>query len=297
VGIVLFVLLLMVAALVALGLAARASLSLPAPRTPVEVPAMAREAATSTARWRWAGIVLGAMVAPVTLHLGALGRGLLLAAPAFALCVLAGVVVGELRLSAPRGTVRRADLMVRRWQDYVPRPLFGVVMSATAVLALVLAYTSGVGASDDLGRAGRWLVRRCSATMTQGHGPWPGSFYAVPLAVLVGAGLLLAGVALLRIARRPSQGEDAGVEDALRQRAAAAVTAAAGLLVAVPLGGVSAVAAIALLGIECRPGWWSAIGWGLVLLIPAAVGLAVRCLVVLTSPTAQWAPAGMPADR
>jgi hypothetical protein len=294
VGALLFVLLLMLAAVVALGLAAGVSLS---PRAPVEVPARAQEAATSTARWRWAGIVLGAAVAAVTLQLGALGRGPLLTAPAFALCVLAGVVVGELRVSAPRGTVRRADLMVRRWQDYVPRPLFGVVMSATAVLAVVLAYTSGVGASDDLGRAGRWLVRRCNATMTQAHGPWPGSFYAFPLAVLVGAGLLLAAVALLRIARRPSQGEDAGAEDELRQRAAAAVTAAAGLLVAVPLGGVSAVAAIALLGIECRPGWWTAIGWGLVLLVPAAVGLAVRCLVVLTSRTAQRAPAAMPADR
>ena len=249
-----------------------------------EMPPGARAAGRTMAAWRAGGAVLGLVAATWSLQAGSLGRGLMLAAPLFALCVLAGVVVGELLVTAPQGPVREAQLAVRRWQAYLPPRLTRVVAGGAVLLAVTLVLTTAVGSPDDLGRAGRRLVRQCSPVMTQGHGPWPGSFYAWPLALVVGGGLLLAGLAVVRIARRPSQGEDRQAEDALRRRSAAAVTAAAGLLVAVPLAGVSAVAAIGLLGIDCRPALWTVLGWTLVAVLPLAVGLAARSLTVLLVP-------------
>jgi hypothetical protein len=249
-----------------------------------DLPVRARTAARTVAAWRIAGTAAGVAAGAWSSQAGSGGRGLMLAAPVFALCVLAGVVVGELVVTAPRGAVREAGLAVRRWQAYVPPRLTTAVAASAVLLAGILAATVRAGAPDDLGRAGRQLVRQCSAVMTQAHGPWPGSFYAWPLALVVGGGLLLAGVAVVRIARRPSQAEDAALEDALRRRSAAAVTAAAGLLVAVPLLGVGATAAMGLLAIDCRPALWTVVGWALVAVLPLAFGLAARCLVLLLVP-------------
>lgn len=248
------------------------------------LPPGVRRAATTVTAWRVAGTVVGVGVAAWSLQVDSLGRGLMLAAPLLGLCVLVGVVVGELLVSAPDGPVREAGLTVRRWHAYLPPRLTAVVLGGAALLAGILVPATLAGSPDDMGRAGRSLVRQCSEVMTQSHGPWPGSFYAWPLTVLVGAGLALAATALVRIARRPSQGEDAALEERLRRRSAAAVTAATGLLVAIPLAGVSATAAMALLGIGCRPTSWTALGWGLVAVLAFAVGLAVRSLVVLVAP-------------
>jgi len=253
-------------------------------RPRADLPVRARTTARTVTAWRIAGAVVGLVAWALSLQLDSLGRGLMLAAPLFALCVLAGVVVGELLVSAPEGPVREAGLAVRRWQDYLPPRLTVAVVGSAALLGAILVATTLAGSADDMGRAGRELVRRCSAVMTQGHGPWPGSFYAAPLALVVGGGLVLAGLAVVRIARRPSQAEDAALEDSLRRRSAAAVTAAAGLLVAVPLFGVSGIAGTGLLGIDCRPALWTVLGWGLVALLPIALGLAARCLVVLLVP-------------
>jgi hypothetical protein len=250
-----------------------------------------RGAARTTRRWRIAGLVVGAVVGIGAAQQGALGRGLLLAVPLFALCVLAGVVVGELRVTAPQGPVRSADLEVRRMRDYLPRRLTTVVASATALLALVMACTTAVGSADDMGRAGRTFARRCSAVMSSGTGPWPGSFYTVPLALVVLSGLLLAGFALHRVVRRPRQGEDRAVDDGLRRQAAEAVTAACGVLVAVPLAGVSFVAAAALSNHTCPPAGSSVVVWALLLLVPALVGLTAWCVGVLMAPVGAGHPA------
>jgi hypothetical protein len=280
VAIIILGLVVVVAAIVA---AAVAALRQGLPRTG-DLPARARNAARTVASWRLAGVIVGVVAGVLSLLAGSLGRGVMLAAPLFALCVLAGVVVGELLVAPPEGPVREAGLKVRRWRDYLPPRLASVVAGSAALLGVILVATTLAGSTDDMGRAGRQLVRRCSAVMTQGHGPWPGSFYSLPLAVVVGGGLLLAGVAVVRIARRPSQAEDPALEDALRRRSAAAVTAAAGLLVAVPLFGVSGIAGVGLLGISCRPALWTVLGWALVAVLPFALGLAARCLVVLLVP-------------
>ncbi|MGZ4506369.1 MAG: hypothetical protein ACXVX0_03860 [Blastococcus sp.] len=256
-----------------------------------------RATARTTRRWRLAGVTAGLVVGVVTAYQGALGRGLLLAAPLFALCVLAGVLAGELRVGAPAGSERRAALEVRRVRDYVPRALGSAVLAAGGLLGVVLVLTTAAGSPDDLGRAGRSLERRCSAVMTQGAGPWPGSFYALPLAVVVLCGVLAAGLVLLRVVRRPRQSADLDVDDALRRSAAGAATAAAGLLIAVPLAGVSAVAGGALVGIPCRPGAWTLAAIALAALAAASLALAAWCAATLIAPGSLQAPAAAAADR
>lgn len=240
-----------------------------------------------TLRWRQAGVLAGVAASAAAVALGdTLGRGLMLAAPLFALSVLLGVIAGELGVPAPGGPSRQVPLEVRRMRDYLPQPLVGAVTAAAALLASLLAVTTLSGSADDMGRAGRQLVRDCAGGVTSAVGPWPGSFYSLPLALvlLVGAGATL--LALRRIVQRPRQGENLALDDLLRRQAAAGVTAAAGLLVAVPLAGVSGVTAIALLGHVCDPGWFAVAGTGLALVVPTMVALAGWCVVRLLATSA-----------
>jgi hypothetical protein len=243
-----------------------------------------RAIARRTRLWRLAGLTAGAAAGIGAAQWDPLGRGPLLAAPLCALCVLAGVVVGELRVTAPRGPVRSAGLEVRRIRDYLPRRLTAAVATATSLLALVLALTASAGSPDDLGRAGRALARRCSAVLTETVGPWPGSFYAVPLLAVVIPGLALAALALRRIVQRPRSGDDLGLDDALRRQAAESVVAGCGLLVAVPLAGVSFFAAHALSNLDCAPTTWRVLAGALGLLVPAVIGLSVWCVAAFTMP-------------
>jgi hypothetical protein len=263
------------------------------PLTSPELEATAR----TTGRWRLAGVAVGLVLGLLSAYQGGLGRGLLLAAPLFALCVLAGVLVGELRVSAPGGPVRRAVLEVRRRRDYVPRALGSAVVAAGALLAVVLALTTAAGSADDMGRAGRSLERRCSAVMSEGAGPWPGSYYAFPLVVVVLCGLLAAAVVLTRVVRRPLQSEDLAVDEALRRSAAGAVTAAVGLLITVPLAGISAVAGAALSNISCRPELWTIAAIALGALALASLTLASWCASTLTARSVRMARPGVSVDR
>ena len=254
------------------------------PAVPAAVPAMV---ARHTARWRWGGVITGLAVGGVAAGSGALGRGFLLAAPVFGLCVLAGVVAGEFSVRPAAGRTRSAVLEVRRVRDYLPRPLTGAVLGAIAALAGLIAVTSAAAAPDDLGRAGRSLELACGAGLVQTSGPWPGLFYTVPLAVLVAAGLVLAGGALRAVVGRARTGTDpdaVAADDALRRRAAWTVTGACGILVAVPLAGLCIVSAGAVLSLFCRPAWLTVAGWALLALAGAAVALLSWCAAVLLAP-------------
>lgn len=261
-------------------------LAVVASRGRLTVPRRGRlaDVASTTGRWRLSGVLVGAVVAVWSAEQGPLGRGLLLAGPLFALCLLVAVVAGELRVRAPQGPTRSADLEVRRVGDYLPRVLSRAVVGATALLVALLALTTALGSPDDLGRAGRSLSRVCSAVSAESRGPWPGSFYALPLAAVVLAGLLVAGLALTRVVTRPRQGEDVALDEALRRSSAAAVTAAVGLLVTVPLVGVGLVAAPGLLQVCAAPAWWTATGWALLAVVPGALLLGLWCAAGLLLP-------------
>jgi hypothetical protein len=243
-----------------------------------------------TRRWRLIGLVLGIALAAVTASTGTLGRGLALAAPVAALGVLAGVLVGELRVTAPSGDVRRAAVEIRRVRDYLPRRLAGAVAGVTGLLLIVLTWTTAVGSADDMGRAGRAFTRLCAGGAFETGGPWPGSFYSFPLSVLVLGGIVAAAIALHLVVRRPRQAEDREVDDALRRQSARAITAAAGLLVTVPLAGVNLVASAVLANSSCPTAWDRPVVVALLASAPVLLVLAGWFAAVLVAPTRPTRP-------
>ena len=253
-------------------------------RPPVAVPERLGGVARSTRRWRLAGLLVGLAAAATSAQSGSLGRGVLLAGPLLALCVLLGVVAGELGVRAPAGARRSASVEVRRVGDYLPRLLTSAVGAATVLLLALLAFTSAIGAADDLGRAGRWLTRACSDNSSEGRGPWPGSFYTWPLVVVVLVGAVVAGVAVVAVVRRPRQGEDAVLDDALRRDVVTGVVAAVGLLVTVPLVGVGLVASAGLLQICAAPAAWTVVGTILLAVVPLSLLLGIWCAAVIAAP-------------
>lgn len=244
----------------------------------------------ATRLWRVTGLSAGAVAAAGAISWGGVGRGPMLAGPLVALGLLAGVLVGEVRVVAPGGPERRAALEVRRVRDVLTRGLTGGAVACVGYLLILLTVTTAMASADDLGRAGRALAIQCSPVLQEVRGPWPGSFYSVPLAALVLGGLIAAAIALDRIVQRPRQGEDVTTDDALRRDAARAVVAAVGLLAVVPLGGVIPVTAIALLGTDCAPVAWT-VGAGVILAsLPVLMGLGVWFLTVLVRTSRSRAP-------
>jgi hypothetical protein len=231
--------------------------------------------------WPWAGLGAGLVAGALATASGGLGRGVLLAAPLFGLFVLLGVLAGQLAGTVRRGPVRVAQLRVRRARTYLHRPLAAAVASATVLLGLLLVFTTVMGSADDVGRAGRMLTHQCSATQSEGHGPWAGSYYSLPLALLVLAGLGAGLLTLRRVVHRPRPGDPvAGVitaDDADRRNAARAVTGAVGILVTIPLIATCLSAAGGLLAISCRPTWWTFLAWSLLALAPVWFALLVAC--------------------
>jgi hypothetical protein len=252
---------------------------------PVRGAAVPAAAARRTAGFRLAGVIAGLAAGGAAAGQGALGRGLLLAGPVFGLCVLAGVAAGEISVRPAGGRTRTAAVEVRRVRDYLPRGLAAAVTAA--VLAALAAVTTMTAAADDLGRPGRVLLLSCQAGLQETYGPWPGSFYSVPLAAVVAAGLIAGGGALRVVIRRARTGADAAAvaaDDALRRRAARTVTGACGILVALPLAGICLVSAGALLSSSCRPAWFTGAGWALLALLIPAVALMGWCAAVLLAP-------------
>ncbi len=182
--------------------------------------------------------------------------------------VIAGLAAGR-SACGRRGPDRTAAVEVRRVRDYLPRGLAAAVTAAASVLAALAAVTTVTAGPDDLGRAGRVLLLSCRPGLQETYGPWPGSFYSVPLAAVVAAGLIAGGGALRVVIRRARTGADpetVAADDALRQRAARTITGACGILVALPLAGICLVSAGALLSLSCaQPG------------SPTRVGPCSRC--------------------
>ncbi|MGW3120202.1 hypothetical protein ACWDBW_24170 [Streptomyces sp. NPDC001107] len=225
-----------------------------------------------------AGVLLSFWLSGLVDGSGGLGTGVLVAIPAFGLCAVAGVLLGEHITARPQGTVRTAGLAPRRIRDLVPPRLTALLLVEAVLLVALLSTATAIGSPDDMGRAGRALRMTCSG-VTESHGPWPGSFYAVPaLASLALAGAAC-GYALRRITRRP------GDEQERRDRAAA-VTAAWGLLVSVPLAGAAWTAAGSLHGLSCAGTPGSVAAWALFSLCTVSLGTAIWCLFAALAPKA-----------
>jgi hypothetical protein len=239
------------------------------------------------AGWRWAGVGLGVVVAAVTAGTASFGLhnlGAMLAPTVFGLCVIGGVVVGELTTIPRRQGVRTAALETRTIGDYLPRRLGALVAASAIGLGALLVTTTLMGSADDQGRAGRFLARQCTPEFGGATGPWPGSFYSVPLSIAVVVGLLGAAIALRTIVLRPRSGSDpdlVAADDVLRRRSAEAVVAATGVMVAASLSGVAFVAGLQLHRIACPPMLWTIFGLALVGAGALMLFLTAWCLALL----------------
>ncbi|MEJ5946803.1 hypothetical protein WDZ17_16015 [Pseudokineococcus basanitobsidens] len=279
----------------AVGLAVRAAARAPLPAA--DHP-LVRRAALRAGAARWTGAAVGVVAALVLASAGTLGRGPLLAPAALGLGVLAGVLVGELAVRPRRTGVRSASLETRRVRDLLPRPTAAVVAATTVFLLGLLVVTTATASPDDLGRPGRSLAGSCSAGTSFARGPWPGSYYSLPLAVAVLVGLLAAALVLRRVAARPAVGGTPELDEAdlvLRRRAGAAVTAAVGVLVSAPLAGVLAVSAGVAGGLDCPSGAWQALTVVLVAALPVSVAVLGWCAAVLLVPGGAVRRASVPA--
>ncbi len=230
-------------------------------------------AACVTVFWPIAGVDLG------------LGRGLLLAPAVVGLGVMLGVAVGEtvVRPRRPAGP-RTASLEPRRVWAYLPRPLTWSVLVTTVLLAATLALSTITASADDMGRAGRSLSCR-TAVHSSSQGPYPGSFYSVPLLailVLVAVVGLFAARAVVRRPRgfAPSEYGD----DALRTRSLTVIVAGAGLAISASYAGVALTAGGALNQLgrsECGAAWMTPVGLPLLLSVPLALLVTCWCAVRL----------------
>lgn len=253
-------------------------------------------------RWRWAGLGLGVVVAAVTAvtaNAELYNLGAMLAPTVFGLCVIGGVTVGELTTIPRRQGVRTAGLETRAVGHYLPRRLGGLVAASALGLGALLVTTTLMGSADHEGRAGRFLVRWCEPSLAVASGPWPGSFYSVPLGIAVVVGLLGAAVALRTVVLRPRNGSDpdlVAVDDVLRRQSAEAVVAATGVMVAASLSGVALVAGIKLIGVVCPQASWPVFGVALLAVGALMLLLTAWCLaLLLAGPRFTLLESGAPA--
>jgi hypothetical protein len=250
--------------------------------TPAGTAQLQRVARRSTTS-RTLGLLGGAVIAlSVFSTREDLGLEITFAAPAFAGCALIGVLAGELLNVPPATRARTAVLEVRTAWDYLPRVLTRWVLGLTALLAGVLTSTSLAADPDILGRRGRTITMTCGNIMTIGAGPWPGSYYSLPIAATVLAGAILAGVVLRTVSRRPRPvAEDSAraVDDGLRRSAARATTAAFGLVVSTPLAAVTLLSGAQLLRVSCTPVSWTT-GAGIASFAVSALAFVASCVFV-----------------
>lgn len=227
---------------------------------------------------RWTGLAAGFLAARLLSPLTGVD-GILYAIPAFGLCAVAGVLVGDALTGPRRGAVRTAGLTPRRVRDYVPPRMTWLLLGLAAALVLTLAAATAVASRDDLGRAGRALTLTCRG-MTESASPWPGFYYAAPMLSCLAVSTVACGWALRRIATRPG-------DDPARRDRTLAIVAAWGLVVSSSLFGVASTASGALMSTACDGTVGTLANWALWPLALVSLLVAPWCLFTIASPRAR----------
>ncbi|GIF48487.1 hypothetical protein DFJ67_1351 [Asanoa ferruginea] len=187
---------------------------------------------------RLAGVA-GGLLAAVLLTLGREpGLRAVFAVPALAFFVAAGLLAADRTVPRPPGTgIRTARLARRRLLDYVPVASTGGVVLLTGTLTALLVATSAAStphtsATTTAPYANDGQHIGCLTGGVPQSGPWPGWYYAIPIAITVFLAAAAAVVALRRLVTRP-------IEEPYRQTTARSVVAGLGLVVAAPLTGAA----------------------------------------------------------
>lgn len=212
------------------------------------------------------------------------GVGTMIAPAGFGLGVLLGVAAGETIARAPRPSgPRTASLQPRSLTGYLPRGSSYAVGIGLALLVATLLMGT-LTAQEDGSLGGMRAIGCQTEAFTQARGPYPGSYYAVPLAITLGIVVLTALAAAAAVVRRPRglATTDAG-DDELRRRSMTVIVAAVGVAVGASLTGIAGSAATGLLGLgeDCAPAWMPVVGWLLVPVVFLGFGLAAWSLARL----------------
>ncbi|MGW1209194.1 hypothetical protein ACWD5F_06115 [Streptomyces sp. NPDC002499] len=179
------------------------------------------------------GLALGLVVAVLLVYLP-VRHGVMFAGTAFGLCLLTGVLAGEILTAPPAGSVRTASLSPRRIPNYLSRahnPLLGTLLFT---LIGLLAITTAI-ASSRMSSRGVRLV--CGDSVSTDSG-WIGlpAAVATVATVIVGSGACL--LVLRKIVSRPALTdgpEGHGLDEAQRVTSASAVTYAWGCMMSASL--------------------------------------------------------------
>ena len=141
---------------------------------------------------------------------------LIAVAPLAAAALHAAVLLaGELSWPRPAQRVRSARLAVRTVRADAPRGMVRL-FTASCVLAWAVCVV-GTVLADDSGRAIGYVDGPASGSA----GPFPGGFYAGPVALAAAVVVALTWAVLLRVPQRPAvPGADAATDGALRRAAA-----------------------------------------------------------------------------
>lgn len=253
----------------------------------------------TTVTCRTVAVAVGIAAVSAVVAAGGLGVGAALAPATFAVVQVVGVLVADVLTRESARRPGSASLEVRQVRDYLPRGLTRVVGVLAAVLLGALAWTAAVAGPDDLGRAGRALAYTCAQGCDAGaHTPWPGSFYAVPMALGLVLLLGLGALAVRGTVRRPRDGSDeqlVRVDDAVRRRSVESVVAAVGIALSAGLLGIGLAAGAPVLADAHVPGSLRAGAGVLVVSGLAATPVLVWCVLVLLFPVATATP-GRQAD-
>lgn len=209
---------------------------------------------------RWLGLLGGLAVASWLLSRDPIGWVYLLVGPAIGLCLLGGVLLGELAAPGPaRGPARRALLETRRVADYLP-PAARHVAALVAVYGLVLVVAL-LARRPLNGGPGELVIAMCAGREGMFLAPWPDPVALVPGLLAVLAGLATAALALHLLARRARPaGVDVADDDRRRRETAAAVVAACAVLVAAALCCTALVLGVAMTG-GCGGAPGRVLGW------------------------------------
>ena len=189
-----------------------------APLTAPEHAAVVHAHRRSTRWFAWAvAVALVVTVALFALAGVSLGRVAALAPAVGGVTLLLVMCIGELRSPRQTTLTRTAVARPRRVRDLIGAGPLALATISVAALTTTLVVGTAMGSADDLGRAGRALTTVCGDVTTV-RGPWPGSYYAIPIAAALLVGLVAAAVTCRTIAARPAQGaEEADVDDAVRR--------------------------------------------------------------------------------